>query len=407
MNIGIITYGFNQWGGGIDFIKHMLAFLKEAKKRDKSISITVFLPKKSLIKSFIIFAYPLRSIIIQIIKRKKLIWERRPGFSEEYIKKTFSEFDSELNLFFCYDSFTSQLKAAKNCNLDLVFPCINIPPKNFDLPWIGYIPDFQHCHLPKNFTNKEIRRRDLSFLRMLNTAKNIIVYSNSVIRDADLFFPGYTAKIHALPFCPCPQKYWLESTLDVRSKYGIESSYFLISNQFWVHKDHTTAFRAFAKYCQEGGKAILVCTGEVLDPRFPEYFKELSKLIDNLEISSRIKILGHIPKIEQISLLKKSLAVIQATLFEGGPGGGSSYDAISLGIPVIASDIPINLEMNCGDVQYFKAGDHEGLTNALFLMEKSIRVNESIEDLWVKGLRRNLVISDALMDVIHQAVNSK
>jgi hypothetical protein len=54
MNIGIITYGFNQWGGGIDFIKHMLAFLKEAKKRDKSISITVFLPKKSLIKSFII-----------------------------------------------------------------------------------------------------------------------------------------------------------------------------------------------------------------------------------------------------------------------------------------------------------------------------------------------------------------
>ena len=32
--------------------------------------------------------------------------------------------------------------------------------------------------------------------------------------------------------------------------------------------------------------------------------------------------------------MKNSEALIQASLFEGGPGGGSSYEAMSLNIPI-------------------------------------------------------------------------
>lgn len=45
-------------------------------------------------------------------------------------------------------------------------------------------------------------------------------------------------------------------------------------------------------------------------------------LAKKLGIESKIKILGHIPKLEQIELIKNCIAVIQPTLFEGGPGGG-------------------------------------------------------------------------------------
>ena len=43
--------------------------------------------------------------------------------------------------------------------------------------------------------------------------------------------------------------------------------------------------------------------------------------------------------------MKNSEVLIQASLFEGGPGGGSSYEAMSLNVPIFASNIKVNLEM--------------------------------------------------------------
>lgn len=61
----------------------------------------------------------------------------------------------------------------------------------------------------------------------------------------------------------------------------------------------------------------------------------------------------YIAKLDQIALLKKSIAVIQPTLFEGGPGGGASYDAISLGKPLIVSDIKVNQEIEQSERVFF------------------------------------------------------
>ena len=81
-------------------------------------------------------------------------------------------------------------------------------------------------------------------------------------------------------------------------------------------------------------------------------------------------ILGLIPKRDQIELLKGAVALIQPTLFEGGPGGGAAYDAIGLDVSVILSDIPVNLEIDCGQVAFFPAGDAEALS---VLMDGELR----------------------------------
>lgn len=405
IKIGVLSYGFNQWGGGVDFIKHMLIFLDCPGHAHKNVSVTVFLPRNSLGNYFKDLLYPCFNLMVQMVKTRKFIWQQRPRFPVDQIKKTFLEFNPKLNIVFCSDSLDAQLNAANKKKIDLVFPCIDIPPKSCRLPWVGYIADFQHRHLPQYFSSREIQRRDLSFHKMLNSARHIIVYGNSVIHDANLFYPGYSAAIHALPFCPFPQEVWLKSSLDVRGKYAIHAPYFLISNQFWVHKDHVTALRAYARYCQMGGEAELVCTGKTYDPRFPNYFNEVLSLISELGIKNRVTVLGYIPKIDQVALIKKALAVVQSTLFEGGPGGGSSYDAISLGIPVIASNIPINMEMNCGDVTYFEAGNDEELSYALLNMESKVQVRKSNEELWADGLKRKKIISGALLNVLNKALN--
>ena len=77
----------------------------------------------------------------------------------------------------------------------------------------------------------------------------------------------------------------------------------------------------------------------------PNYLDEILELIKKLELNDRIKILGNIFKNDQLFLMKNSEALIQASLFEGGPGGGSSYEAMSLNIPIFASNIKVNLEM--------------------------------------------------------------
>lgn len=404
MKISILTYGFSGWGGGIDFIRQILSFLDEIQESEMNMSKMLILPKDNVLGYLIKISYPYFNLLKQFLGKEKLLWKKKPGYSQEYLKNTFSDFNGNTAIILSGPSFNSQLKNAIQMDADIVFPCIDVPPDNFKLPWIGYIPDFQHHHLPQFFSKNEINIRNKAFSKMLNSAKHIVVNGREVIRDANRFYPGHSARLHALPFGPCPQKKWVFSTLDLREKYGITAQYFLISNQFWIHKDHKTAFRGFAKYCQEGGRADLVCTGEVLDYRVPGYIGELLAMLDSLGISKRVKILGHIPKIHQISLVKEALAVIQTTHFEGGPGGGSSYDAVSLGVPVIASNIPINLEMDCGDVTFYRVGDHDDLTSAMHYSHLKIKTKKSNNELWNEGLERRMVVANFLISVIKKAI---
>jgi glycosyltransferase involved in cell wall biosynthesis len=143
-----------------------------------------------------------------------------------------------------------------------------------------------------------------------------------------------------------------------KSRYRLPERYFLVSNQFWAHKSHGTAFEALANLDSEHADVSIVCTGSTTDYRQPNYFLGLQRRIADLGLRQRILILGRIPKHDQIQIMRGAVAVVQPTLFEGGPGGGASYDAVSTGTPLILSDIPINREVEDdeGRVRFFGAG---------------------------------------------------
>jgi glycosyltransferase involved in cell wall biosynthesis len=93
--------------------------------------------------------------------------------------------------------------------------------------------------------------------------------------------------------------------------------------------------------------------------------------------------------------------VLQPTLFEGGPGGGAVYDAVSLGVPAILSDIPVNREIeNEPNLFYFEAGSAPDLAGKMrAFLKKEIR-KPAREDLLSRGERRKRLMGDRLLEAV-------
>jgi glycosyltransferase involved in cell wall biosynthesis len=261
---------------------------------------------------------------------------------------------------------------AKELKLDILLPSVESLGKEFPIKWIGYIPDFQHKYLEKYFTERDIKRRNLNYGKISDDARRILVNSENAKKDIIKFTKCDPQKVQALPFAPSIVESWLEDSRDseILKKYNITTKFFIISNQFWIHKDHKTAFEAFKEFTgiieSQNKDVLLVCTGKTYDSRFPNYYSELKDFSKQNGLNNKIIILGLIPKLDQISLMRKSLALVQPTLFEGGPGGGSVYDAVALGKKVIVSDIDINREIKDERVTFFKAGDSNDLSKKMF-----------------------------------------
>jgi glycosyltransferase involved in cell wall biosynthesis len=378
MKLSFLTHGFAAWGGGIDFIKTITSGVAAAAE-SAAIQKQIILPSA----------------------------DGDGGRTEAYFKEYFSDLSSSFELTVSGPGYVDQLKTSMEYGADVVLPCMYLPPVEFDKvgpPWVGYLFDFQHRYYPRFFTEPDRRSRDYEAAWMLYRPAHVITNGQAVNNDAVRFFGEFPAKVHVLPCCPSAQPNWLESDEDIRARYGLDRPYFMICNQFWIHKDHGTAFRAFAQFVRGGGDALLVCTGQVTDYRFPEYFGQLQALIVQLGVESRVRILGRIPKLDQVNLIKTAIAMLQPTLFEGGPGGGAAYDAIALGIPVIASDIPINLELDVGEVAYFKAGNAEALSEAMLARFGSPYKRPDNATLLEQGLERRRRCGQMVLEVARQSI---
>lgn len=359
MKVSFLTHGFAAWGGGVDFLKIITSSVAAA-------------PESAAVQKQII-----------------LPSANDEGQVEAYFRDYFADLTGAFELTVAGPTYADQLNASIAYGADVVLPFMYLPPPEFDQigpPWIGYLFDFQHRYYPQFFTQPDRRSRDYEAAWMLHRPKHVLTNGHAVAADAVRFFGEFPAQIHVLPVCPSAQPGWLENDEDLRDRYGIDRPYFMVCNQFWIHKDHGTAFRALAALAGAGGDAMLVCTGDVSDYRFPDYFGQLQALIAELGIESRVRILGRIPKLDQVNLIKTATAMVQPTLFEGGPGGGAAYDAISVGIPVIASDIPINLELDVGEVSYFKAGDAEALAAQMLARLRTPHIRADIASLREQGL---------------------
>jgi glycosyltransferase involved in cell wall biosynthesis len=298
-------------------------------------------------------------------------------------------------------------RAAKRLGLDIIIPSIGELPANFQPPWVGYIYDFQHLQLPHFFSSQVRQLRDQSFQEIITNSHAIIANSRDTARIAIELYGASEMKMHALPFCACPDPAWFHADAS-DLPWLPQQPYFIISNQFWIHKDHETAFRALALLPPHHRNVAIVCTGNTTDSRHPDYFSGLMSLVDRLGLSSRVHVMGLLPKISQIGLMRRSVAVVQPTLCEGGPGGGAAYDAVALGVPAILSDISINREIaDEREVSFFQAQDPESLAVAMTrILDQSFQ-RDSPDALLARGAARWRRYCDAMRLVVLQTTTAR
>jgi len=303
------------------------------------------------------------------------------------------------------DTISSLASAMFRCHGEALLPCEHSLGPSFPLPWIGHIPDLQHKRLPQFFSERECLGRDRMHSKILAEASVVIVNSAAVVRDIKEFHPHHKARLVALPFCPVPNlvQNFAASASQVRGTYGLPSRYFMVSNQFWIHKSHKTALLALLRLREDGHDVHLVCTGNTYDYRWPKYFNDLKDLIEKHGLRDYVRILGVVPKADQLAIMHESIAVIQPTLFEGRPGGGAVYDAISLGTPSIVSDIPVNREINMGNVLFFTAGSVENLAEKMATMLVNPPQRLSNEQTFAQLAARQQEIGRILLDVARMA----
>lgn len=400
LNIALIGRDFC-WGGGMELLRNIANALLSVQKQS-GLKLFLLLPVINRVDTWLDIGGIVWRTARNSISQKKIIVPRQEPAVDESFIDFFKNIDGEIEIIE-YNKHTGLISALRRIRADVIMPSASPFKELFPFPWVGYICDFQHKYYSGYFSARECLDRDIHFATMLRNATAVIVNAHAVQDDIEKFFPYRTCKIFNLPFSAAPVSSWLkESNSSLVEHYRLPLRYFLISNQFWIHKSHITAFRALELLKNDTffGDLHIVCTGKMEDYRFPNYIRDLQREIYDLGITEKVHFLGHIPKSDQIAIMKRALAVLQPTLFEGGPGGGAVYDAISLGIPALISDIPVNREIeNEANVFYFKADVAVDLakTIRLFLQKNISRPTK--ETLVARGEERKRLMGEQLLTV--------
>ncbi|MBV8502041.1 MAG: glycosyltransferase family 4 protein [Paucibacter sp.] len=397
MKIGILGHGFIEWGGGLDFLRLVCGSLATS---GEPLELHLLLPTRGP-------RLAARQSLRQLKHALKTALGRSSTLARTPDARIVTEFvQGNQALIQAHEIDAGQraiAAASRRLRLDALMPSVQPLDPDIGLPWLGYIADFQHAHLPHFFSEQEIAARNRNFSDMLERSRCVIVNARAVANDIERLLPGRPAKVVAMPFSAAPNPSWFELDEPPLEKYGIHSPFFIISNQFWQHKDHLSAYRAFARLREQHPQTQLVCTGETSDFRNPAHFPMLCREAEALGIASHLRVLGLIPKRDQIALMRAARAVVQPTLFEGGPGGGSVFDAVALGVPALVSDIEVNLEIDESNVSFFKASDADALARAMAEVLNSEPAERPAPQLLIEaGQRRRRACGDALLAAIHE-----
>lgn len=251
-------------------------------------------------------------------------------------------------------------------------------PENVSIPTIGWIPDFQHKHLPKFFSTREYEAREKDFNTLCRKSKTVILSSYDAKKDLETFLSEFGDKARVLNFVahnPSILNEPSRSTLE--EKYQFKGRYIYVPNQFWEHKNHRLIIEAlnYLKYYNK--KITVISSGRTHDYRNAGYFTNLMKDAEKYGVLDMFKILGVVPYADVVGLMRNSTAVLNPSLFEGW--STSVEEAKSMGKKVILSNINVHLEQNPSGAYYFDPHSANDLANILWDVWSSSSIESDVE----------------------------
>lgn len=253
-------------------------------------------------------------------------------------------------------------------SLDGIYPVNDRPiagGKKITAKIIAWLPDVQHKFYPHFFGKTRVFLREWRFKLILKNTNDLVVSSADVKSH---FHKFYTIKkelrIHTLKFVSIINNFSFPAFEELKAKYGVPSKYFIVSNSFTNHKNHFVILKALILLKNKMPDLYFVFTGKIEFKGNEAYIKKIRAMVTENELEPFVSFLGVIPRHDQLGLMKNSIAVVQPSLFEGW--STVIEDAKSLQIPVIASDLPVNIEQLGNKGIYFSKENEQELAKALY-----------------------------------------
>lgn len=229
------------------------------------------------------------------------------------------------------------------------------------LPWIA---DFQHVKLPHLFTADEIALREREYRKWCRNGTRIILSSQDARNDLATFCPEGLPKVEVLPFVAGIERResW-PGLAELQARHGFEGRYFLLPNQFWVHKNHRVVVDALKILSGRGERLLVLATGNPQDYRQPEHFAELMAHAQASGVTDSFRVLGIVPFADLMGLMRGSVAVINPSRSEGW--STSVEEAKTLGKRVLLSSLPVHVEQAPARASFFAPDDADALAAAM------------------------------------------
>lgn len=252
--------------------------------------------------------------------------------------------------------------------LDCIFPIIyysavkDTPLFEKNKKLIYWIPDFQEKYYPELFDSYELKKRTVEQSFIAKSDQTLILSSRMAYDDFKSMYQSHLVKTAILNFAVHTELYDCDATL--LSRYNVtERKYFFVANQFWMHKNHITVFKAMKLLVEKHPDCVLLCTGSNTDVRNAEYNKQIASFLSDNNLQENIRLLGFISKKEKDTLMRNSIAVIQPSLFEGW--STIVEEAKAVGKHIVLSEFPVHKEQVSSNCTFFSPLDYESLSAVL------------------------------------------
>jgi glycosyltransferase involved in cell wall biosynthesis len=240
-----------------------------------------------------------------------------------------------------------------NYSLDTIYPLHNFPVRTkTNVKLVSWWADLQHKHYPDFFTKAQILGRNIRLRLIFRNSNDLVVSSQQVLEDFKRFYKlRKDFRILVFHFVSVIDNLDYIGIHDLKKKYNLPDKYFIVSNQFHKHKNHKVLLLSLAKLKEMGIIKHLVMTGKFPNAADSKYLAELHRIVEENKLKNQISPLGIISRNEQLQLMRHSQAVLQPSLFEGW--STVIEDAKSLQVPVVASDLNVNIEQLGKEGYYF------------------------------------------------------
>lgn len=236
-----------------------------------------------------------------------------------------------------------------------------------DVPYLATVWDLQHRlqpFFPEVSSAGVWEYRETFFSKYLQRAAFVITGSRTGQLEIERFYQIPSERIKILPH-PTPEFALIPPEIDVHAaleRLGVQGDYLFYPAQFWAHKNHVNlllALNILRKKYRLTPSIVFVGSDQGNE-------QHIRKIVNDLDLSVQVKILGFVSRDDLVALYKKAFALTYMTFF--GPDNLPPLEAFAFGCPVIASEVSGAREQLDDAALFVKPTSPEEIADAIFLL---------------------------------------